>query len=362
MEPSLRPVRSFLSRSADPARPYPWGGILHPSGHERAYRTISRWQDYAPTPLVPLNGLAHHLGLGKVWFKHEGERLGAGSCKALGGVYGVQRAVEGRGGCPTVAAASVGNHGRAVALGAARLGCRAVIFLPASAPPERKDRIRALGAELREVAGSYDQAVEEAAACAREQGWVVVADTVSPGAGNTPIYVMEGYTVLAREVLDQMPPGFLATHVFLQAGVGGLAAAVAAFFWAALGPARPLLVVVEPAEADGLLESARRNTLTPSRGSLATAMDCLACRLPSEPAWKILQGEARAFLAVSDAAAEAAVGLLASGVGGDPPIRTRPSGAAGLAGLLAALADPDLRQALGLGPASRVLLVGTEGP
>lgn len=364
MEPALLPpVRFFLGPGADPDTTYPWGGILHPSGQERAYQAISRWEDYAPTPLRSLDGLARRVGVERLWYKDEAERMGLGSCKALGGVYGVQRTLEGRpAGSATVAAASAGNHGRAVALGAARLGGRAVIFLPASAPPDRADRIRALGAEVREVAGSYDEAVQEAAACAREQGWLVVADTVSPGAGNTPIYVMEGYSVLAREVLEQLPPGILPSHVFLQAGVGGLAAAVAAQFWTALGAARPMVVVVQPAEADGLVESARRGYLAPSLGSLVTTMDCLACRLPSEPAWRILQGEARAFLAVSDALAEHAVGLLAYGMEGDPPVRTRPSGAAGLAGLLAALAEPALRESLRLGPASRVLLFGTEGP
>ena len=167
--------------------------------------------------------------------------------------------------------------------------------------------------------------------------------------------------MLAREILDEFGAGPLPTHVFLQAGVGGLAGAVAGFMWERLAPERPRMVVVEPAEADCLLETALRGKPTPSPGSLETTMACLACRKASRPAWGILKDAADAFLTISDSAAEETVDLLQTGLAGDPKIFTQPSGAAGVGGLLAALFEPELSSPLDLGSRSRVLVIGSEG-
>jgi diaminopropionate ammonia-lyase len=218
------------------------------------------------------------------------------------------------------------------------------------------------GARTVPVEGSFDDAVAVAAREAEINGWAVVADTTYPGYQVVPRYIMQGYTVLAREVLEQLRGQNLPTHVFLQAGVGGLAAAVTGHFWERLGGERPRVVVVEPAEADCFLESALRSTPSPSVGSLRTSMDCLACREVSAPAWKILGEGADAFLTIPDSAAEATVATLARGSDGDPIILTQPSGAAGLAGLAATCFEPSLAAALDLGQHSRVLVIGSEGP
>jgi len=332
-----------------------------------------------------LPGLARRIGIETLWYKDEGKRLGLGSFKALGGAYGVFRAlqdlveremgeVEGGLGLPsdpqirellsqvTVTCASAGNHGQAVARGAEMFGCRAVIFLPARTSPPRIQAIEALGARTEMVEGSYDEAVATAAREARRNGWILVADTSSPGQEGVPIPIMEGYATLAREILDQLADHPLPTHVFLQAGVGGLAAAVSGYLWERLGAHRPRIVVVEPAEADGLLESALLGRPSASAGSLETTMDCLACRAVSLPAWVILRDAADAFLTISDPAAEEMVQILSRGMGGDQPIRTQPSGAAGLAGLVAASFEPGLAIPLSLGKESRVVVIGTEGP
>jgi diaminopropionate ammonia-lyase len=222
--------------------------------------------------------------------------------------------------------------------------------------------IEELGASVEMVSGSYDDAVARADARARECGWVVVSDTAYPGYEEIPRQIMQGYTVMVREALEQLPAGSIPTHAFAQAGVGGLAAAVTGHLWESLGRRRPWTVVVEPAEADGLLESALRGRPTPSRGSLVTSLDCLACRNVSTQAWVILESGADAFLTISDRAAEETVGLLAYGLDGDPPVRSRPSGVAGLAGLIAALFEPSLSTPLDLTRDSRVLIFGSEGP
>lgn len=387
MFPFALPIRYLLNPRAAPSLAYgpERARVLNRAAHAAAVREISSWTGYAPTPLLDLRGMAGRLGVETVWYKDEGARFGIGSFKALGGIYGVFRVLQaqleretGISGIPsadlagsrfaeflgkvTVTCASAGNHGRAVARGGEMFGCRSVVFLPSNTPHHRLEAIEALGARTVSVDGSYDEAVAVAAREAERKGWLVVADTTYPGYENVPRHIMQGYTVIAGEVLEQLPPGLLPTHVFLQAGVGGLAAAVTGHFWEHLGAGRPQVVVVEPAEADCLLESALRARPSPSTGHLNTSMECLACRTVSPLAWRILEEGADAFLSIPDFAAEAMVETLGRGLSGDPPVLTQPSGAAGLAGLLLATFEPTLSGPLGLGKDSRVLIIGSEGP
>jgi diaminopropionate ammonia-lyase len=386
MIPQVLPTRYFLNPRADRDRPYGvWErSVLDADSNARAFREISSWDGYEPTRLLALPHLARELGIGSLWYKDEGSRLGLGSFKALGGAYGVfqvlRRELERVGTGPvtsadilggkfrdavrrvTVTCASLGNHGRSVAWGASRFGCRAVIFLPDDTAPDRVNAIEGLGARIVPVRGSYDDAVAVAAKRAEEDGWFVVSDTAYPGYEEIPRFVMQGYTVMVREALAQLGEENLPTHVFLQAGVGGLAGAVAGFLWEELGPRRPVVTVVEPTEADCLFETALAGHLRPSRGNLGTAMSCLACRDPSTLAWQILETGADAFLTVPDYAAVETVGLLARGGGGDPPIQSQPSGVAGLAGLVATSFEPTLSGPLNLGENSVVLVFGSEGP
>jgi diaminopropionate ammonia-lyase len=329
MFPSALPIRYFLNPRADPSLAYgpERAKILNRRAHEAAFKEISSWDGYAATPLLSLEGMAGRLGIETLWYKDEGARFGLKSFKALGGIYGVFRVLqpflEGETGIPgigssdfsrsrfaellsdfTVTCASAGNHGGAVARGADLFGCRSVVFLPSHTPSHRVEAIEELGARTVPVKGSYDDAVALAAREAERNGWSVVADTTYPGYEEVPRHIMQGYTVLVREVLEQLPGGLLPTHLFLQAGVGGLAAAVTGHLWEKLGRDRPRIVVVEPAEADCLLESALGADPVPSSGSLSTSMECLACRNASTLAWKILEEGADAFLTIPDLAAE----------------------------------------------------------
>ncbi len=277
------------------------------------------------------------------------------SFKALGGAYAVERLVASRGSAEglTVTCATDGNHGRAVAWGARRLGVRAVIYVHETVSQGRADAIAAYGAEVRRVPGNYDDAVRASAEAAAANGWTIVSDTSWPGYDLIPRDVMQGYAVLGLEAEAQ---GARPTHVFVQGGVGGIAAAMLSWTWESLGADRPILVVVEPNRAACLLESAAARRWTTVGGDLDTIMAGLACGEPSELAWALLSPGADAFMDIPDGRAADTMRRLA-----ELGIAAGESGVAGLAGLMAAAADPAARAMLQLDATSRVLCIGTEG-
>jgi diaminopropionate ammonia-lyase len=357
--------------------------VLSQAGFDAAEREIRQWPGYSPTPLRALPGLARRLGVAAVSYKDEGARFGLKSFKALGGAYAVYRllanAIAAHNGGQPVAAAEVlsgrwrdvvkgitvtcatdGNHGRSVAWGAQMFGCRCVIYIHATVSEGRRAAIARYGADVVRVPGNYDDSVRHADSQARANGWTVVSDTTYEGYRDIPIDVMHGYGVLAREVIAAMgdePP----THVFVQAGVGAFAASVAAAFWLAWGERRPRLVVVEPIEADCHLRSAQAGKPVAVTGALDTVMAGLACGEVSPAAWEIVSGAASSFVALDDRFALDAVRLFADAQPGDPAIVSGETGAVGLAALLAARENGDLRALLELDATSRVLLLGSEG-
>ena len=354
--------------------------VVSRAAFEAARAEIAAWPGYAPTPLVPLRALAGRLDLGAILYKDESGRFGLGSFKALGGAYavlGVLREYLARNGRPavptgallagaerdrtrpfTVATATDGNHGRSVAWGAQLLGCGCVVYLHEHVSRARETAIARFGAAIRRVPGHYDAAVRRCAEDARINGWALVPDTSDDPDALVPARVMQGYTLIAQEILDALPPEQLPTHVFVQAGVGGLAAALAAHFWETLGPDRPRIVVVEPERADCVLRTVAAGIPTPVPGDPETFMACLAAGEISAPAWVILRHAADDVIAIPDDAARDAMRVLA---GGEPPIVAGESGCAAIAGLLATAQVLAQREALGLGAGARVLAIGSEG-
>lgn len=347
----------LLNPSLERDRPYGEAerAILSLEGARAARAAIAQWPGYAPTPLRDLAPLAAELGVAQILYKDEGSRFGLRSFKALGGAYAVERRVAARGSAEglTVTCATDGNHGRAVAWGAQRVGARAVIFLHEGVSEGRAEAIRAFGAEIRRAGSNYDASVRLCAQAAAENGWQIVSDTAWPGYEDVPRDVMQGYAVLAMEAEEA---GARPSHVFVQGGVGGVAAAVLSYRWEKYGAVRPKLIVVEPDKAACLYESAKAGEWRAVGGDLDTVMAGLACGEPSTLAWRLLQPGADAFMTVSDDEAKAAMRRLAElrVVGGE-------SGVAGLAGLMRAARDPAMRTAFGLDVASRILLYGTEG-
>lgn len=354
--------------------------VLDEAGFCAARTAIASWPGYAPTPLVDLPGLARALGIGTLRWKDEGGRFGLGSFKALGGAYAVARhlirTLAARGIAVTdadlaagryadvtrditVTCATDGNHGRSVAWGAQRFRCRAVIYIHETVSEGRAAAIARYGAEVRRVPGTYDDAVRRAAGDAATNGWTVVSDTSYPGYTEIPRDVMQGYRIMANEAFAQWT-GPAPTHLFVQGGVGGVAAAVAAQVALHFGDPAPRLIVVEPDRFDCLYRSAVAGVPTPSPPGPDTLMAGLACGEVSILAFDELLHRADAFMTVPDEAVAPAMQALARGMDGDPKVVAGESAVAGLIGLALARRDPDAA-ALGLDASSRVLLFGTEG-
>ncbi len=260
----------------------------------------------------------------------------------------------------TVISATDGNHGRALAAAARSIGCRCVIVLHRHVNDERRVAIEQLGAQIVQIDGNYDESVKEAARLAQANRWHVVSDTSYDGYEDIPRDVMQGYGTIAAEAIEQCG-GNPYTHVFVQGGVGGLAAGVASYFAEHYGERRPRFVVVEPDQADCLFQSAVRGHAAHATGSVDSIMAGLACGETSPLAWRFLHALADSFMTIPDDTAIEAMRILAAGSERDVPIVAGESGAAGLAGLMQASSSAEDRAALGLDMNSSVLLLNTEG-
>jgi diaminopropionate ammonia-lyase len=345
---------------------------------------ITHWPDYAPTPLMALNNLAHTAGVGALWCKHEGFRFGIGSFKPTGPTYAmlavlknevqkaagvdvvttqdlVERKYETITRDIVVSATTSGNHGRALAWGARTFGCRCIVYMNDGVSAGRERAIAAYGAEVIRVPGAYDQAVQRSYRDAEALGYFVISDHVSAAYPHVPRAIMQGYAFVADEMVEQLADQEPPTHVFAPGGGGRLSAAVCGQLWQRYGKHRPRVIVTEPTASCCLYESAKAGRPTTVSGETKSVMDGLVVEEASAEAWTILGTGAFAFLTVPDQAAVDAMQQAAQPTGNDPPAVIGDTGSAGWAGFLAASSDPQLSQQLGLDDRSRVVIVVTEG-
>ena len=345
---------------------------------------------YEMTPLVRLDRLAAHLGVGSVFVKDESFRFGLNAFKVLGGSFAMARYIAeqtGRDvrdvtydyltsdelardfGQATFFTATDGNHGRGVAWAARRLGQKAVVRMPKGSSGHRRAMIAAEGAEVTIEDVNYDDCVRMAAAqaAACERG-VVVQDTAWGGYEKIPAWIMQGYGTLASEAAEQLEAAGVGrpTHVIVQAGVGSLAAAVVGYFCNRYPDNPPTFVIVEASAAACLYKSARAADGAPHAvgGDLRTIMAGLACGEPNTIGWEILRRHAHVFASCPDWVAARGMRVLGAPLAGDPRVISGESGAAG-AGFLASIARDEayapLREVIGLDEHSTVLLISTEG-
>ncbi len=330
-----------------------------------ALQLLSRCTSAAVTPLVDAQPLADRLGVDRLWVKDESQRMGLGSFKALGAAYVIAAEAERRlGGEPwpddvgnilsdlTYVTASAGNHGMSVAAGAKVFGATSFVVLAEAVPEAFASRLRALEAGVVRSGSDYEESMEHAKGLASERGWSLLSDSSWPGYTEIPRKVMEGYLVMGAEAADQVeaiadPP----THIFLQAGVGGMAASIAAYARHRWGD-QPIVVVVEPDRASCLIASVRAGRAIRSDGP-ASNMGRLDAKEPSLLALDALALDADFFTTIADEEAAETAAVLA-----DHGLRSTPSGVAGVSAVHHA---GGMRTDLELDATSRVLAFITEG-
>ena len=373
-------------KSARTGYPADLGAIMSIERAGESRRWLALWDGLAPapTPLHDLPAMARMLNLARVSMKDESQRSPLGSFKALGAPIALVRLILRQwptaaleparllaGGHAkllerfTVISATDGNHGRALAAAAKSVGCGCVIVLHAHVSEEREHAIASCAARIVRNRGNYDDSVTKAARLAAANGWHVVSDTSYAGYEDIPRDVMQGYGTIAAETLEQTgaergSTGAF-THVFVQGGVGGLAAGIGSYLWEFHGERRPTFIVVEPEQADCLYQSARAGRVARATGSIDSVMAGLACGETSPLAWRFLEPLIDHFMTIGDAQAVEAMRVAAAGEGDDVPLVVGESGAAGLAGLMRLQRDRSLAERAGLSGASRVLLINTEG-
>jgi diaminopropionate ammonia-lyase len=355
--------------------------VLPREGFKAAIAEITEWQGYKETPLHSLDNLATELSLGEVLYKDEGPRFGLGSFKALGGSYAALKVLQReisktlekqvslkdiRNGKYSEEAAKItlvsatdGNHGRSLAWGCQRFGAPCRIYIHAEVSEGRAEAMRTFGAEVVRIKGDYDDSVELAREEAQDNNWFVVSDTSWPGYFVPPTDVMQGYGVMMHEINQSLSKA--PTHIFIQGGCGGFAGSVCASVRQIWGDSMPTIVIVEPHLANCLFESSKVKKALFVKINEESIMAGLSCGEASELAWDMIEQEAKDFITIPESIVAPTVRMLANSELGDVVIEAGESAVAGLAALICAAKQDDLRDVLRLSDSSRVLLFGSEG-
>jgi len=322
--------------------------------------------NYSPTPLIRLKDLGRSLGIRDLYIKDEASRFGLNAFKGLGASYAIHQILISKPHIKTFCTATDGNHGRAVAWSAKREGKESRIFVPVYTSQSQIKAIEEEGAIVTKIDANYDETCEYALKTGQRNGWEPVQDTFWEGYEETSAQIMAGYLTQFQELentIHTLPvPGI--DIVFLQAGVGSWAASAIWYYINRYGEQRPQIVIVEPSESDGILESFKKGYRTQPVGTFKTIMEGLNCGIPSKSAWGIIKNGTDAILRIEDSHTLEAMKILFAPEGNDTKVIAGESGAAGLAGLVRILEDPEfecLKRHLGLTERSKVLLFNTEG-
>jgi len=323
-----------------------------------AYLSIKEWDAYSPTPLINLNKLSQELNLNKIFYKDESKRFDLKSFKALGGAYAVQKISKGNKNI-VVSTATAGNHGRSVAWGARRLGLECKIFISEFVSDARGQAMANLGAEVIKVKGNYENSLIECIKQSTENGWQIVQDVAWDNYLLVPKYTMAGYSVMMKEVVDQLDNNEI-THIILQAGVGGMAAAMIA------GIARyltkiPITVVVEPDSAACVLESIKSGKIEKIDIKRESLMGGMSCGEVSLVPWEILKNSVKYCISLPDDDIAKTMKLLGNASFSEEKIIAGENSAPGVISLIASCEDQKIKKDLDLNSNSNVLIIGCEG-
>ena len=332
--------------------------LLSKKDIDDAYKSISSWKGYSPTPLIELNKLSDELKLSKIFYKDESKRFDLKSFKALGGAYAVEMVSKGNKDI-VVATATAGNHGRSVAWGARRLGIKCKIFISEFVSDARGQAMANLGADVIKVKGNYEKSLIECIKQSTENNWQIVQDVAWKDYMLVPKLTMAGYTVMMKEILDQIE-NIKITHIILQAGVGGMAGAMVA------GIARyldyiPTTIVVEPDSAACVLESVRSGKIEKIDIKRESLMGGMSCGEVSLVPWEILKNSVKYCISLPDDDIAKTMRLLGNASFSDEKIIAGENSAPGVISLVSSCEDEKIKKELKLNKDSNVLLIGCEG-
>ena len=325
---------------------------------DNAYSSISKWEGYAPTPLISLNKLSKELNLNNIYYKDESKRFNLKSFKALGGAYAVEKVTQGNKDI-VVATATAGNHGRSVAWGARRLGLKCKIFISKFVSDARGQAMADLGADVIKVKGNYEKSLIECIKQSKKNNWQIVQDVAWKDYMQVPTYTMAGYTVMMKEIVDQINHQKI-SHIILQAGVGGMAGAMVA------GIARyldyvPTTIVVEPDSAACVLESIKTGKIEKIDIKRESLMGGMSCGEVSLVPWEILKNSVKHCISLPDDDIAKTMKLFGNTTFSDEPIIAGENSAPGVISLIASCKDQNIKQNLNFDQNSNVLVIGCEG-
>ena len=331
--------------------------ILNSDLLEDAYKTISKWQKYQPTPLESLNKLSNELKLKNIFYKDESKRFGLKSFKALGGAYAVEKITKGKKDI-TVSTATAGNHGKSVAWGAKNLGLNCKIFISENVSETRAEEMRNLNAEVIRVKGNYEDSLNFCKEESKKNNWEIIQDVAWPDYELVPKLTMAGYSTIIKEISVQTNEYI--THIFLQAGVGGMAAGLVA------GVANyfkkvPKIIIVEPENANCVMQSIENNTPTSVDIKKESIMGGMSCGEVSLVPWQILKNSVNNCVSVSDKFVSQTVAMLADKVLSDISIEGGECSTPGITSLISCCNNDETKSALEINENSNILLIGCEG-
>ena len=332
--------------------------ILTEKEIDEAYKAISKWKNYSPTPLLQLNKLSKKLNVNRIFYKDESKRFHLKSFKALGGAYAVEKVTKGNKEI-IVSTATAGNHGRSVAWGTQKLGLDCKIFVSEYVSENRVQVMKNFGADVIRVKGNYENSLNECVKQSKKNNWQIVQDVAWENYVDVPKLTMAGYSVMMKEISEQIKNEKI-SHVILQAGVGGMAAAMVA------GIARyldyvPQIIVVEPDSAACVLESINKGKIEKISIEKESIMGGMSCGEVSLVPWEILKNSVHFCVTVSDDYISKTVKYLANKEFSNDKIIGGECSTPGIVSLAGLNNDDETRKKINLNENSNVLIFGCEG-
>ena len=324
---------------------------------DSAYNTISNWKGYKETPLIKLNKLSRELDLNNIFYKDESKRFHLKSFKALGGAFAVEKIAKNKKDI-VISSATAGNHGKSVAWGAKRLGLKCKIFISQYVSKNREIEIEKLGAEVIRINGNYESSLKECQRQTKIHKWQIVQDVSNKNYKYIPSLTMAGYSIMIKEISNQTKKYI--THVFLQAGVGGMAAGVVA------GVARyfkriPKIIIIEPENAACVFKSIEKGKMTKIKIKKESIMGGMSCSEVSLLPWQILKKTSNCCISINDTNISKTIALLHGKKLSKKKVIGGECSAPGIISLITVCNDKKLKKYLNIDGKSNILLIGCEG-